>query len=294
MRLPAALLGIALLAELAGAGTPPPGFVETSVATGLSIPIAIAFLPDDRMLVAEKAGRLLLVHDGTITPLVTVPVCTNGDLGLAGIAVDPDFSDNGFIYLYRAESTGGCTSGPGRTNEVIRLTMAPDGTVSLASLVVLLAGIPTQIGFHQGGCLQVGPDGKLYVSVGEGAIGDNVGCPGSSTNPFAQDLNALGGKVLRLNLDGTIPVDNPFVGQVGKRPEIFASGFRNPYRFAFDPVAGGIWLGDVGDLAWEEVDLVTAGGNYGWPLCEADHPAGCPLPGQVGPIFRYSHAGPCP
>jgi glucose/arabinose dehydrogenase len=282
------------LAALARAGTPPPGFVETPVATGLSIPVAIAFLPDERMLVAEKGGRVVLVHGGTITPLVTIPVCTAADMGLAGIAVDPDFPANGFIYVYRTESEGGCASGPGRTNEVIRLTMAPDGTVSLASLTVLLGGIPTQIGFHQGGCLRIGPDGRLYVSVGDGAVGDNVGCPGTSSNPYAQDLNALGGKVLRLGLDGTIPSDNPFVGQVGKRAEIFASGFRNPYRFAFDPVAGGLWLADVGDLAWEEIDLVTPGGNFGWPQCEAEHPVGCPLPGQSAPIFRYSHGGSCP
>jgi glucose/arabinose dehydrogenase len=294
MRLLASLVGTVALAALARAGTPPPGFVETPVATGLSLPIAIAFLPDDRMLVTEKAGRLLLVDGGTVTPLVTIPVCTAGDMGLAGVAVDPDFATNGFIYVYRTESDGGCGGGPGRSNEVIRLTMAPDGTVSLASLVVLLGGIPTQSGFHQGGCLRVGSDGKLYVTVGDGAVGDNAGCPGTSTNPFAQDLNALGGKLLRLDLDGTIPSDNPFVGVVGTRGEIFASGFRNPYRFTFDPVSGGLWLADVGDLAWEEIDLVTAGGNYGWPLCEAEHPAGCPLPGQIGPIFRYSHAGACP
>lgn len=283
-----------VLAGVARAGTPVPGFLETPVASGLSIPIAIAFLPDDRMLVAEKGGRVVLVDDGTVTPLVTIPVCTAGDLGLAGIAADPDFATNGFFYLYRTESDGGCAAGPGRSNEVVRLTMAPDGTVSLASLVVLLTGIPTQFGFHQGGCLRVGPDGKLYVAVGDGAVGDNAGCPGTASNPFAQDLGVLGGKVLRLDLDGSVPADNPFFGQSGKRGEIFASGFRNPYRFSFDPVSGGLWLGDVGDLAWEEIDLVTSGGNYGWPLCEAEHPAGCPLPGQTGPILRYSHGGACP
>src|SRR6185369_17556674 len=113
------------------------------------------------------------------------------------------------------------------------------------SLTVLVTGIRTDNGNHDGGVVRIGPDGKLYVGVGDSGNGDNQGGPGSSTNPYAQDLSSLNGKILRVNLDGTIPSDNPFFNQVGKRGEIFAYGFRNPFRFAFDPTTGSLWLADV-------------------------------------------------
>ena len=297
LALPLASLALPLLALVpalpAAAGDPPPGFTDAPVATGLSAPTSIAFLPDGRMLVGEKGGELSVVSGGVRTPLVTIPVCTASEMGLLGIAVDPDFGSNGFVYLYRTESNGGCGDSSTRSNEIVRVTMS-GSSINLGSLTVLLTGIRTDGGNHDGGAVRIGPDGKLYAGVGDTGIGDNQGCPGSATNPYSQDLNALEGKVLRLNLDGSIPADNPFFGQVGKRGEIFAYGFRNPFRFDFDPVSGNLWLGEVGDLAFEEIDVVTAGGNYGWPACEAGFPAGCPLAGQIGPIFTYSHGGGCP
>ncbi len=283
------------LCSLARAGTPQPGYADTRVATGLDAPTAIAFLPDGRVLITEKGGALKLQGTGAPVTLATIPVCTDAEMGLLGIAVDPAFASNGFIYLYRTQSSGDCASSSGRSNEVIRLTMAPDDTVSLASLTVLLTGFRTDNGNHDGGVLRVGPDGKLYVGVGDTGNGDNQGCPGSSTNPYAQDLNAFEGKVLRLNLDGTTPTDNPYFGQAGKLGQIFASGFRNPWRMGFDPVNGNLWVADVGDLAFEEVDIVTSGGNYEWPYCEGlDHPSGCAQPGDTAPIFEYGHGGGCP
>jgi len=169
--------------------------------------------------------------------------------------------------------------------------MGPGDTVNLASLTILVDGAQTDDGNHDGGCLRIGPDGKLYVGVGDTGLGDNQGGPGSSTNPYSQDLSVLMGKILRINLDGSIPSDNPFVGQVGKRPEIFAYGFRNPFRFSFDPLTGKLWLGDVGDLTVEEIDIVTSGGNYGWPHCEGTLPVGCEQPGDIDPIFTYPHSG---
>ena len=155
---------------------------------------------------------------------------------------------------------------------------------------MLLTGIRTDLGNHDGGCLRIGPDGKLYASVGDTGLGDQV-APGDSTNPYAQDLNSLNGKILRLNLDGSIPADNPFAGQAGKRGEIFAYGFRNPFRFGFDPVTGSLWAADVGDLTVEEIDIVTSGGNYAWPHCEGTLPTGCEQPGDIDPIFTYLHSG---
>ncbi len=285
MRTLAALLVLA--GASAHAGTPQPGFDDTSVISGLSFPTAVAFLPNGRMLVTQKGGALLRVDAGVATTLTTIPVCSGSEMGLLGVAVDPNFATNGFVYLYRTDSSGGCGSATGRSNQVVRVTVSGN---TAGSLMVLLTGIRTDNGNHDGGCLRIGPDGKLYVGAGDTGNGDNFGCPGDPVNPYAQDLNELEGKVLRLNLDGTIPSDNPFFNQVGKRGEVFAYGFRNPFRFSFDPNSGRLWLADVGDLAWEEIDIVTAGGNYAWPHCEGTNPTGCEQPGDVDPIFTYPHS----
>ncbi len=286
----------ALLAStpLARAGVPAVGFTDTLVASGFSQPTAVAFLPDGRMLVTEKTGKLKLFDGGSTTTVLTLPVCSAGEMGLLGIAVDPGFTDTGRIFLYRTEATGGCTGATGRSNEVVRVTMNADSTIDPGSLVVLLSGIRTDTGYHDGGALRIGPDGNLWVGVGDGGRGDNRGCPGSSTNSYAQDLNALEGKILRLTRDGAIPADNPLVGQPGVREEIFAWGLRNPWRMDFDPLSGKLWVADVGDLAFEEIDIVEAGENHGWPACEANFPAGCNPGSYTAPIFSYSHGGSCP
>src|SRR5262249_6240218 len=150
-----------------------------------------------------------------VSTLITIGVCSDSEMGLLGIAVDPNFGSNGFIYLYRTDDSMGCNDATNRFNQVVRVTMGPGDTVSPGSLMVLLTGMRTDNGNHDGGVLRIGPDNKLYVGVGDTGNGDNQGGPGSSTNPYAQDLSSLNGKVLRLNLDGTVPGDNPFVGQVG-------------------------------------------------------------------------------
>ncbi len=291
------LLGVlaALLVIVNGtpvfAGNPVVGFTETVVDGSLSAPTALAFLPDGRLLITEKDGALKLNDGVNTSTLVTIGVCTGSEMGLLGVAVDPDFTNTGFIYLYRTDDSNGCGSATGRSSQVVRVTMGPGDTVSPGSLVVLLDGIRTDNGNHDGGVLRIGPEGKLYVGVGDTGNGDNQGGPGSATNPYAQDLNEINGKVLRLNLDGTIPSDNPFFNQVGKRGEIFAYGFRNPFRMGFDPMTGSLWVGDVGDLTVEEIDIVSSGNDYAWPHCEATLPGGCEQPGDVDPIFSYPHSG---
>ncbi len=299
-------MSLAVLVGPAGAGSPAPGFTDTLFAGGFSIPVGIAFLPDGRLIVIEKGGfsgavnAAVKVFDpigSTTTTLGTIPVCAAAEMGLLGVAIDPNFAVNGFIYLYRTESDPtntavDCSSATGRSNEVVRVTMSGS---SIGSLAVLLTGIRTDNTNHHGGALRYNPaDGKLYVAVGDTGTGDNFGCPGDPTNPYARNDNALEGKILRLNLDGTIPADNPFFGQAGKRGEIFALGFRNPFRISFDPLTDNLWIGDVGDLAYEEIDVVPAGDlsgpDYGWPDCEGTEPAGCPIAGTVGPIFTYPHA----
>jgi glucose/arabinose dehydrogenase len=267
-----------------------PGFTQTTVASGLALPTAFAFLPDGRLLVTEQAGDLKLVDDGAVSTIATIPVamCSDFETGLLGIAVDPDFANNGYVYLFRTkDGDSGCFDLTNRFCEVVRITIAND-TVDLQSLVVLLSGIRTDTGYHDGGALRIGPDSKLYVGAGETGVGDfGGGPPGTSTNPYAQDLNVLEGKILRINLDGTIPSDNPFVGIAGMRPEIFAYGFRNPWRLGFDPNNNNLWVGDVGEDTAEELDVVTSGGNFGWPLSEAKLPK--VAPGTVAPAFSYLH-----
>jgi glucose/arabinose dehydrogenase len=293
------LLLVAATPRAARSGDAMPGFADTPYVTGLSQPTAIAFLPDGRLLITEKGGAsgpamaALKLFDGTgTTTLLTLPVCTDAEMGLLGVAVDPDFARTGFVYLYRSEAgAGGCETATGRFNQVVRVTMA-GGSVDAASLAVLLDGIRTDNAAHDGGVLRIGPDQKLYIGVGDTSLGDNQGGPGSSTNPYAQDLSSLNGKVLRLNLDGSVPADNPFVGAAGARGEVWAYGFRNPFRMSFDGSTGTLWIGDVGDETVEEIDLGVAGGNYGWPHCEGTLPPGCERPGDIDPVFTYLHSGP--
>src|SRR5262245_6585556 len=182
-RVPGALLLVILaLAVPAGAGNPISGFQETVFQGGLSGPTAIAFLPDGRMLITEQGGALKLSDGASVKTLTTIPVCSQIEMGLLGVAVAPNFSSDGFIYLYSTTNTDG--SATGRFNQVVRVTMGPGDTVNLASLFVLpLTGnIQTDNGNHDGGCLRIGPDGKLYVGVGDTGLGDNQGGPGSSTN----------------------------------------------------------------------------------------------------------------
>jgi glucose/arabinose dehydrogenase len=282
------MVGMLVLAPAAKAGTPPSTYSDAVAASGLSSPTAIAFLPDGRMLVTEKGGALKLVSGGAVSTLVNIPVCTDSEMGLLGVAVDPSFSgSNGFIYLYRSFGPD-CTTSTNRFNQVVRVTMV-NGSVNISSLSVLLSGIATDGGNHDGGGLRIGPDGKLWVSVGDSGIGDG-GNPGQSTNPYSQDLGSLNGKILRLELTGAPAAGNPFIGTPGARGEIWAYGFRNPWRFGFDPLTGRPWIGDVGQSTLEELDIGQPGGDYSWPYCEGNLPAGCMHPGDVAPIYVYGRS----
>src|SRR5262249_8798069 len=193
------LATLTFTAAAGAAGTPISGFQETVFQGGLSGPTAIAFLPDGRMLITEQGGALKLSDGTSVSTLITIPVCSAIEMGLLGVAVDPNFASNGFVYLYRTKNPGSCATSTGRFNEVVRITIRRGDPVTPASLTVLVAGAQTDTGNHNGGCLRIGPDGKLYVGVGETGLGDNQGGPGSSTNPYTQDLSVLMGKILRIN-----------------------------------------------------------------------------------------------
>jgi len=257
--------------------TLPPGFAETLVASGFSNPTAMEFAPDGRLFVTEQGGTLRVVDHGVLppTPFLTVPVITFREDGLESVTLDPHFAQNGFVYVYYTHPVGARAF-----NRPSRFTADP-GNPNVAlptSEVVLLDGIRSPTGHHNGGALHFGLDGKLYLGIGDGGTGGAT----------AQALGSPYGKILRLDPDGPLlfPLDNPFV-RLGRRafPGLFALGLRNPYTAAVDPATGLLFVNDVGENTWEEVDLILPGKNYGWPLVEGPQPR----LGLRGPLFAYSH-----
>jgi glucose/arabinose dehydrogenase len=259
------------------ATTYPSGFSQTVVASGLSQPVAQEFAPDGRLFVGERTGGIRIVKNGSLlpTPFAALPADTSGERGMLGITVDPQFATNHFVYAHYDIKISG---NPIRAR-VTRLTASssnPDVMVA-GSEVVLLDNIPSPTGVHEGGDMHFGSDDKLYIAVGDGGVGTTT----------SQNLGSLEGKILRINRDGTVPADNPFVGTAGARPEIWAYGFRNPFTFAIDPNSSRILVNDVGQDSVEEIDDLKKGANYGWPTCEgacAGHPE------FTNPIYQYNHS----
>lgn len=258
----------------ARAATLPAGFVETLVASGLQAPTAMAFAPDGRLFVCEQAGRLRVISGGALlpSPFVTVTVSAVGERGLLGVAFDPAFETNGFVYVYYTATT------PTIHNRVSRFTAAGNVAVS-GSEVVILELETLGATNHNGGAIHFGPDGKLYVAVGENAVGAN-----------AQTLDNRLGKMLRINADGTIPPDNPFfTTAAGSNRAIWALGLRNPFTFSFQALSGTMFINDVGQSSWEEINAGVAGANYGWPLTE-----GYTTDARFNsPIYAYDHSNGC-
>jgi glucose/arabinose dehydrogenase len=271
----------------------PAGFQDTTIATGLSQPAGLGLAPDGRLFVVEKTGQLRIVKDGALldTPFLDVaqlvePSVTFDDFferGLLGIAFDPDFAQNSFVYIYYTVcKVPGVTSCQIAKNRVARVTAGYQGNpdvVDPTSHMVLLDDIDSDAGNHNGGWIGFGPvDGKLYIAIGDGG----------ADHTKSQDLESLNGKILRLNPDGTVPLDNPFLGVPLARPEVYALGLRNPWRCRFHS-DGRFFCGDVGESTWEEIDAIVGGGNYGWPVTEGDFdPAAYPQ--FVRPMYTYSHA----
>jgi glucose/arabinose dehydrogenase len=266
---------LAVFSVPAEARTLPPGFTDSLFVGGLSSPTAMDFAPDGRLFVTEKFGNLRVVKNGALlsTPFLTVSVNAQGERGLLGITFDPDFTNNQYVYIYYTVPTAPIH------NRVSRFTANGDVAVPSSEVVLLdLDNLSTRTN-HNGGAIHFGPDGKLYVAVGENANGGN-----------SQSLNTILGKILRLNSDGTIPSDNPFYGQTtGKNQAIWAMGLRNPYTFAFDPVTNRMFINDVGQSTWEEINDGLAGSNYGWPNTEGP----TNNPAYVTPLYYYGHNPAC-
>ena len=247
-------------------------FVNSKLADGLNFPTAMAFAPDGRLFVTELGGNVRIIKDGVLldTPFLSVSPDTCCERGLLGIALDPDFATNGFVYVYYT------TSFEPIHNRVSRFT-ADSGNTDIALLESeqpILDLDPLTPNFHNGGAIHFGKDGKLYVAVGDNYIFEN-----------AQMLTTRLGKMLRINSDGSIPTDNPFYNATGARKEIWALGLRNPFTIAFSPADGRMFINDVGHDWAEEINAGAAGANYGWPRCEG----ACLNPDFVNPTYAYTH-----
>lgn len=246
-----------------------PDYERTTIVSGLNQPTDFRFLPDGDILIAEKGGAIKLYHDGHVhdDPVITLAVLeTDNDeeRGLLGIEVDPNFEQNGYLYVSYTTAQN--------HDRLSRITVTGD-TADPASEVVLMESDQLGNVFHHGGEIHFGPDGKLYWAMGM-----------NTYNPNSQNLSNVHGKILRINPDGTVPTDNPFVNTPGALPQIWAYGLRNPFRFAFTP-NGKLMAGDVGGSLFEELDIVTPGANYGWPLAEGVCD-GCSF---ANPIYTYAH-----
>ena len=275
------LLSVALLGATPVLGRPGrarapirAGYLERVIADRLNSPVSMAIAPDGRILVCEQGGRLrMIAHDSLrARAFVTLPVHVDLEQGLLGVAFDPAFESNHHVFVCYTATT------PAPHNRISRFTASGD-TALAGSEQVLFDLDDVTAPVHVGGALHFGSDGKLYVGTGENGEGG-----------FSQSLRSTHGKLLRLNADGTIPEDNPFYALAeGRHRAIWARGFRNLFAFDVQPGTGRIFANDVGGSAYEEVDDVVAGANYGWPVYEG--------PGTDTsyhfPIHSYGHGAGC-
>lgn len=270
-----------------GAGKLPVGFVQSRVAGGLAEPTTMTFAPDGRLFVAEQRGVLRVIEGNRLlaTPFLDVSnkVDSKGARGLLGIAFDPEFSANGYVYLYYTRKV---TSMTPAHNRVVRFTAGGDRAVAGSEKLILRLDNLSERTNHNGGAIHFGKEGKLYIAVGENANPNN-----------AQSSKNLLGKMLRINADGSIPTDNPYYSNgnfVGQDKAIWAMGLRNPFSFAVQPGTGRIFINDVGsserfrETPFEEINRGVKGANYGWPRYEGPESD----PEYRGPVYAYPHSDP--
>jgi glucose/arabinose dehydrogenase len=266
-----------------------PKLTLKTIATGVSGRFVAAPPGDSRLFLATVEGRIWIIQNDVIQPQPFLDIrdrVNQGINGLYSFAFHPRFATNGLFYVDYVDASG---------NDRIERYQVPlnSSIADPASAQLLLTVVHPPPLDHYGGWLAFGPDGKLYISTGDGG-------PGDSEN--AQNKSLLLGKLLRLDVDAAppyVPADNPFVNVAGARPEIWAYGLRNPFRDSFDRLTGTLYVADVGEDDWEEVNAVPftrAGADYGWNKLEGSHcstvsTTGCSDPGAVLPVLEYSHPG---
>jgi glucose/arabinose dehydrogenase len=316
---------------LSPAGSPSPADtfdLDTSFVTGVSELTDFRWLPDDRMVLVAKGGAVWIrpAAGGALVAAGSFAVDTASEKGLLGVAVDPQFATNGRLYFYYSASSGTSAN----KHRVVVRTLGAGGMLDPGETVLLdeLRG-PAN---HDGGALDIGPDGLLYVGVGDTGCNSNAPPGTTPTNYYGTCLaddpanNGAGnGKILRIGLDGSIPADNPLVGATNvtacgatcgtpidpgmlgsPRTAIWGWGFRNPFRIWVDPQTGRLWVGDVGEISYEEITVAVGGRHHGWPWREADRgfpiakchdvrvgtgPGATPIFDQdcVDPVYRCRH-----
>jgi glucose/arabinose dehydrogenase len=277
---------------------PPPMLALSNFVMGLNQPVGFESANDGsgRIFILEQAGRIRIIQNGSLLPTafldISSKVESGGEEGLLGLAFSPSFNANGKFYVDYTM----------RSNTQLQTVIAeyqaspPSSNTADPSTERVLLVVDQPFANHNGGQLAFGPDdGDLYIAFGDGGSG---GDPQGN----AQNTNALLGKILRIDVISmppagkqyAIPLDNPFRNG-GGAPEIFAYGLRNPWRFSFDPPSHRLFAGDVGQDNWEEVDIITNGGNYGWNILEGNHcyppsVTSCNMTGLVPPITEYDHS----
>ena len=276
-------------------GTFPVGLEQ--VASGLSVPLYLtAPAGDARLFIAEKGGAIRIVKDGALlpTPFLNLAdrVTTSDEQGLLGLAFDPAYATNGrFVVHY--------TDGNGNTVVSMFRVSAEDPDLADPASESVFLTVEQPFPNHNGGQILFGPDGMLYIGLGDGGGGGDPGGRG-------QSVADLLGDILRVDVASgagyTVPPDNPFVGQADASPEVWSYGLRNPWRFSFDPATGDLYIADVGQEAWEEVDVVTAaagagrGTNFGWNVTEGTQcyaTSACDPSAFTLPVLEYSHGEGC-
>jgi glucose/arabinose dehydrogenase len=268
--------------------------VLKQIASGLDQPVALTHAGDTRLFITQQIGTVLIYDVRGLRTFLDIRslVLSGGERGLLSVAFHPQYSDNGVFFVYYTNRNG--------DNNVARYEVSSDPDRADAASGTILLTIPhPNFANHNGGQLQFGPDGYLYIGTGDGGSGGDP-------NNHGQDLSQLLGKLLRIDVDHgapyAIPSSNPFTQRAGARSEIWAYGLRNPWRFTFDRDTGDLWIGDVGQDSYEEVDLQPAtsigGENYGWRRMEGFHcfnpAANCADPSFTMPVLEYPHvSGAC-
>lgn len=270
------------------------------ITSGLTEPTTITHAFDERMLIAERAGRIRILRgDGTLVPTAFLDIQglvdseTHLEMGLIGLVFHPDYTNNGYFFVHYTNNNG--------DSQISRFQVSANPDIADPSTELPILTVPQPTVIHNGGQMAFGPDGYLYIGIGDGGWL-------SDPDNNAQDMSLLLGKILRLDVSVTdtppaytVPADNPFVGDPNAEDEIWASGFRNPWRFSFDRDTGDLFISDVGNFTYEEVNFQPAGStggeNYGWRCYEGNssfNTDGCgPMGNYTFPIYDYVQEPEC-
>jgi glucose/arabinose dehydrogenase len=257
--------------------------------TGLERIVFLTHAYDERLFIVEQKGYIRIFANNALQPEPFLDISTltkaGGERGLLGLAFHPDYQTNGYFFVNYTDANG--------DTQIVRYQVSDNPNLANPESAKTILRVDQPYGNHNGGMMAFGLDGYLYIGMGDGGSG------GDPQN-YAQNLNSLLGKMLRIDVDKgdpyAIPSDNPFVNQNDARPEIWSYGWRNPWRFSFDRETGDLWVGDVGQGSYEEISFQAAGqggGNYGWRIMEGFHcykPKNCQQDKLIQPLLEYSHS----